>query len=595
MTRIRQDGGQTLSGDEHVTAPAWQKAWHGVGDRAPTTVAPVLVGLIALLALAARIGAGPLTYEDAYITFRFARNIVHGQGFVYNPGDHVLGTTTPLFTLLLALLAWLTREPYPWIALIVAAIADGVTTIVLAALAYRAGAGRTGAVCISALFAVAAPSIQYAQSGLETSLFSCLLILCCWWYVNQRDILWGVAGGLAVLTRPEAVLLLLILGVDAACRQVAMPLAHPGGRYRRILPWKAIAAVAVVDVPWAVWATWYFGQPISQSVIAKSGAVYHLTPVSNVAGVLRFLGGLPFGGLWPTMGLLVMVQAIGLSWIAFGSTIPRLRTAILFVVLLYLAYMVVGLRHVMLFDWYPAAATPVLCLFIVTAAAALLAPLGQPGRAFSLMLLSGVLVAMQLNALSLGRLPGLTFWSIKAPLPRRETTYQDICRHLAPAVQPGTVIAAPEVGTIGFYCPGVILDTIGLVTHGVGAYYPVPASQLVVNNAIPSNLIADLRPDYVISYEVYVRLTLLRDPRFLSSYHEVYRLYNPNFGDFLVFERAVPGLDMPVPVTRLACRSPGDGSRSEAAPAPAHQPAVDVATAPDYHPPYPANSSERSG
>src|SRR5690348_1608071 len=43
------------------------------------------------------------TIEDAYITLRYADNIAAGRGFVYNPGEQVLGTTTPLFTLILAL------------------------------------------------------------------------------------------------------------------------------------------------------------------------------------------------------------------------------------------------------------------------------------------------------------------------------------------------------------------------------------------------------------------------------------------------------------------------------------------------------------
>src|SRR3989304_7660741 len=42
------------------------------------------------------------TQEDAFITFRFAQQIVRGNGFVYNIGEKVYGTTTPLFTLLLA-------------------------------------------------------------------------------------------------------------------------------------------------------------------------------------------------------------------------------------------------------------------------------------------------------------------------------------------------------------------------------------------------------------------------------------------------------------------------------------------------------------
>ena len=44
-------------------------------------------------------------YDDPFITYRYAENLAQGKGFVYNPGERVLSTTTPLFTLLLALLS----------------------------------------------------------------------------------------------------------------------------------------------------------------------------------------------------------------------------------------------------------------------------------------------------------------------------------------------------------------------------------------------------------------------------------------------------------------------------------------------------------
>ena len=52
--------------------------------------------LIMLAALGARFLAGPRTIDDAYITFRYARNLLAGNGLVYNPGEWVLGTTTPV-------------------------------------------------------------------------------------------------------------------------------------------------------------------------------------------------------------------------------------------------------------------------------------------------------------------------------------------------------------------------------------------------------------------------------------------------------------------------------------------------------------------
>jgi hypothetical protein len=82
--------------------------------------------------------AGPRTIDDAYITFRYVQHLVQGQGFVYNPGEHILGTTTPLYTLLLALFLTLTHLPLPWLGPTVAAIADGCTTIMVYALTARA-------------------------------------------------------------------------------------------------------------------------------------------------------------------------------------------------------------------------------------------------------------------------------------------------------------------------------------------------------------------------------------------------------------------------------------------------------------------------
>src|SRR4030042_4093279 len=86
--------------------------------------------LIALLAVAARLIPGPRTIDDAYITFRYAQNLLQGDGLVYNPGQMVLGTTTPVYALLMAGLAALAggaHAPFPHLALAVNALADGLT------------------------------------------------------------------------------------------------------------------------------------------------------------------------------------------------------------------------------------------------------------------------------------------------------------------------------------------------------------------------------------------------------------------------------------------------------------------------------------
>jgi hypothetical protein len=42
-------------------------------------------------------------FDDAYISFRYAQNLVEGHGLVYNPGERVQGYSNLLYTLLSAL------------------------------------------------------------------------------------------------------------------------------------------------------------------------------------------------------------------------------------------------------------------------------------------------------------------------------------------------------------------------------------------------------------------------------------------------------------------------------------------------------------
>ena len=45
--------------------------------------------------------------DDAYISFRYVKNFVQGQGLVYNPGERVEGYTNFLWVMLLVPFAWL--------------------------------------------------------------------------------------------------------------------------------------------------------------------------------------------------------------------------------------------------------------------------------------------------------------------------------------------------------------------------------------------------------------------------------------------------------------------------------------------------------
>jgi hypothetical protein len=69
-------------------------------------------------------------YDDPFITFRYAQNLRAGLGFVYNPGERVLSTTTPLYTLLLAGLSFLWSD-LPRLSTLISALSLGLGALAL--------------------------------------------------------------------------------------------------------------------------------------------------------------------------------------------------------------------------------------------------------------------------------------------------------------------------------------------------------------------------------------------------------------------------------------------------------------------------------
>ena len=69
----------------------------------PLTRSALALAIVLLIGLAAWVSTVNFwyAYDDALITYRFARNLATGVGLVYNPGEWHLGTTAPLYALIL--------------------------------------------------------------------------------------------------------------------------------------------------------------------------------------------------------------------------------------------------------------------------------------------------------------------------------------------------------------------------------------------------------------------------------------------------------------------------------------------------------------
>jgi len=495
-----------------------------------------LVALV-LLALAARLIPGPRTVDDAYITFRYAHNLVEGRGLVYNPGERVLGTTTPLYAALLAALAWLSGwRDFPLLALGVNALAGAASVLLLYALGRRLSTRPVIGAAAATAWAVAPFSVSFAVGGMETDLTIALLLGAFLAHVCRRDRVTAVCAALAFLARPDTLIATAPLALD-------LWLDGLRGQKRRLFPWPEAAIALALLAPWLIFATLYYGSPLPASLAAKSAA-YRLPPTADLVRLIQhystpFLEHEVLGRTWQLVGAAVY---LALCLIGGGRILRRERRAWPVLIYPYAYFAVFAVANPLLFRWYLSPPLPVYMLLIFEGAwtlahdlSGLLARLrpGHPAaavpRALFALLLCATL-ASTLNAWTLHPDHGPDRPAPEMAWFELELLYAQAADVVRAQAAEGDTLCAGDIGVLGYRSGMTILDTVGLVTPASSAYYPADPAIYVINYAIPADLVLALDPDYIVILEVYGRLGLLPDARFQARYQLLERLEADIYG-----------------------------------------------------------------
>jgi hypothetical protein len=439
-------------------------------------------------------------FDGAFITFRYARNIALSRGFSTNPGPPVLGTITPLFTAILAFIASLgDSASIPSAAFAIAVAADCVSAWFIFRLARTAFDDDTTAILLAATWAVLPLRLSIAGGGMEASLFTLLLLVSFERLVIARALVLGpLFAALALLTRPDAAIALAPIFAYLILRD-------------RPFSVKASALLVALITPWAVWATYRFGSPIPNSLVAKAVA-YSFFPGFAADFILPFLGTWTVGQ-YAITPLLIAASILGTGVIAIGlfHTARRLPAFIPLIIYgpLFLTIMAVA-NAPMFFPWYYYPILPSLLFAIGSFAWFLPVPSLAARRGVLALTLAATVVV-----------PAFLMRSFPSwPLSReREHAYSDASIFLQTRVQSGDVLLAPDIGVLGWWLPDVeILDPIGLVSPGALAYLP----RRPQGPAIPAELVWASKPDYIVALEQYVTPFLTPSPQFALDYRLVW-------------------------------------------------------------------------
>ncbi|MBI9051394.1 MAG: hypothetical protein JEZ00_18360 [Anaerolineaceae bacterium] len=498
--------------------------------------------VIIILALSARILPGTRTIDDSFITYRYAHNILAGNGFLYNPGESVLGTTTPLYTLIMSAFGFVfggENANFPVIAWIFNAILDAITCVLFIQLGKKLNQPLVS--YASALFWAIAPySVTFAIGGLETSLYVLLLVGMVYSYLNERFPLTALLAGLSILTRPDAVLLVAPIVLDR------FYLAFRKQKKIKLIEWLALLLIPAI---WFSFAWLMFGSPIPHSVTAKM-AVYRLGPAASFIRLIQhyatpFMDQHLFGNNATKVGIVIFPFLSILGSLTALRQNKRLWPWVVFPWLYLIAFSV---PNPLIFRWYLTTPLPAYILFILiglqslftTIIKAIKQPL--PKRIVQILMLLA-LFAYPLTA-------GLSAWTVHPdhgadrPAPdmafiKLELLYQQAAELIQPYLQPADVLAAGDVGVLGYQTNAIILDTVGLNSTQSMQYYPIDADQYVINYAIPTQLILNEQPDAIIILEVYGRNTFLQNQTFRQQYTLLESIPTDIYGSegMLLFQR----------------------------------------------------------
>ncbi|MGS2807926.1 flagellar motor control protein ZomB [Nocardia sp. MW-W600-9] len=214
--------------------------------------------------------------DDGLIVLRTVRNLLAGNGPVFNMDERVEANTSTAWTYLVWFFSWLTQARLEYVVLGVA-LAVSLLAIVFAMLGTaRLWGGTSGQLLIPAgvlVYIALPPARDYATSGLESGLVICWVGLL-WWLMirwSQAAVvrvpsLLGLVflAGLAPLIRPEATL----IGVLALGMIFLTPM--PRFRYGPIALRALIVFVAgIVPVAYQIWRMGYYGLPYPNTAVAK--------------------------------------------------------------------------------------------------------------------------------------------------------------------------------------------------------------------------------------------------------------------------------------------------------------------------------------
>ncbi len=257
-----------------------------------------------------------LTQDDAYISFRYAENLINGNGLVFNIGERVEGYTNFLWVILLALAKGLLGIDYLATSRVLGVAAGASLFVLVYMLIRRHYEGKHTLIYLGLAVAMLSNlAIAYwSIASLETAAFTCIVLAALVAEYHQRRLTPALLI-IATLLRPEGA---VVFGIVLVHRIIS----------ERRFPVEYFLVYAVPLLPFAVFKLTYYGSLFPNPYYAKSGVgleyiqsgleyLWYFTQTVGLYGLVFLLPIFAIKKLWQHFSLLYLFVAVYIAYIVW--------------------------------------------------------------------------------------------------------------------------------------------------------------------------------------------------------------------------------------------------------------------------------------
>jgi len=472
--------------------------------------------------------------EDSFITYRYAKNLIDGHGFVYNQNEPFLGTTAPFYALILAFFGLLGFN-IPYFSGCLSVFSLGMSLVIIYFLTLKKGYPLVG--FLGGLFVLLNPWILMTF-GSETYFQLLMVTSAFYFYDQEKYTATTIFCGLAFLVRPDGITPGLIILIDYMIKN-------------RKVPFKEVALFLILCIPPFLFYYFTFNTFLPGTLEAKQA---------------QYASGLWRGFLPGTLNFIDLLLKENRLLISFGPLLIIGGLTLLFSGKLWLLIAAWAAAHtlgymflkVSFYHWY---AIPLIFLLMLISAfsvnfiKAVLSYFRESKKkiwekivfnqkisiSISQIKSSGVglkwgsriLAAFITGCIIVALAGGIKSYHDKykiLPFPKLEL-YTEAGKWMAEHTEPEASVAFLEVGYFGYYSQRKIIDLVGLITPGVPSHIRRRDFQWAVDF---------YRPDYFIYNSEFSNWLkqIIEQPWFKKEYKKIKEMSHPSYPFILtVFKR----------------------------------------------------------